>query len=300
MKRIQLRLGVGRIGVEKHGFTLVELLVVIAIIGILVGLLLPAVQAAREAARRCTCANNLAQMGLAIHNFEFAAEHLPAGVIDDKGPIRNEPVGKHISWTVQILPYLEQSALYKELDQSVGIYAPSNAVVRKVSIATFQCPSSPDYRSSGDAETGFGLSTYAAIHHDAESPIDVDNNGTFYLNSRTKFSDILDGTTNTLFVGEKLNLPLDLGWASGTRATLRNVSKFGGYDYRTRQEPVVASDEDAQGSLEVGGFGSYHTGGANFTLGDGSVRFLAYSINPAVLKRLANRADGEIISADDF
>lgn len=295
MKRNHLKNGVGR-----SGFTLVELLVVIAIIGILVGLLLPAVQAAREAARRCSCTNNLAQIGLAIHNFEFAAEHLPAGVIDDKGPIRNEPIGKHISWTVQLLPYLEQSALYNEVDQAAGIYAPSNATVRKVSIATFQCPSSPDYRSSSDPETGVGLSSYAAVYHDAESPIDVSNNGTFYLNSRTKFSEILDGTTNTIFAGEKLMLPLDLGWASGTRATLRNASKYAGVDYRNRDVATLASDEEAQGSLEVGGFGSFHTGGANFVFGDGSVRFLSYSIKPAVFKQLANRADGEIISADDF
>jgi prepilin-type N-terminal cleavage/methylation domain-containing protein len=95
----------------RAAFTLVELLVVIAIIGILVGLLLPAVQAAREAARRMSCANNIAQNGLAMHNFEFGTEHLPSGTINDSGPIRNEPIGKHISWTVQILPYIDRKSV---------------------------------------------------------------------------------------------------------------------------------------------------------------------------------------------
>jgi prepilin-type N-terminal cleavage/methylation domain-containing protein len=89
---------------SRRGFTLVELLVVIAIIGILVALLLPAVQSAREAARRVQCLNNVAQLGLAVHNFEFHFEHLPPGVVNPDGPIRSEPQGQHVSWIVQILP----------------------------------------------------------------------------------------------------------------------------------------------------------------------------------------------------
>src|SRR5215831_18659498 len=113
MRAIAVRTG-------RTGFTLVELLVVIAIIGILVALLLPAVQAAREAARRTTCINNLTQLGLAVHNYEFQFETLPPGVTDVKGPIHNEPQGLHVSWIVKILPYMEELPLSRHFDQSAG------------------------------------------------------------------------------------------------------------------------------------------------------------------------------------
>ena len=116
------------LGREAHsGFTLVELLVVIAIIGVLVALLLPAVQAAREAARRSSCLNNLSQLALAVHNYEFAVENLPAGTINPDGPIRSEPIGQHVSWLVQILPYVEMRNVYDAFDQQAGATRPRTA-----------------------------------------------------------------------------------------------------------------------------------------------------------------------------
>lgn len=279
-----------------RAFTLVELLVVIAIIGILVGLLLPAVQAAREAARRCQCLNNLAQLGLAVHNHEFNTEHLPSGVINPDGPIRNEPIGQHVSWIVQILPYLEQSALYQHFDQEAGAYAPANLDARRVWVPTLQCPSSPIGPDVHDPEnSSVGLSMYAACHNDREAPIDEDNNGVMFLNSRLRFSEIRDGSSQTIFIGEMDPRPNSLGWASGTRATLRNTSSLQQLSYQTNpgapQRPA-----EAPGSLTVGGFGSFHTGGSNFTFGDGSVRFLSLSIDPAVFRKLGNRADGELLN----
>src|SRR5438094_1846589 len=125
----------------RRGFTLVELLVVIAIIGILVALLLPAVQSAREAARRVQCLNNVTQLGLSLHNYEFHHEMLPPGVTNPDGPIRNESQGIHVSWIVKVLPYMEQNAAYRKFDQSAGAYADANAEVRAVEIRWLQCPS---------------------------------------------------------------------------------------------------------------------------------------------------------------
>jgi prepilin-type N-terminal cleavage/methylation domain-containing protein len=189
-----------------RAFTLVELLVVIAIIGILVGLLLPAVQAAREAARRMQCANNLAQLGLAANNFEFTYGTLPSGVVNETGPIRYEPVGNHTSWTVRLLPYIEQTQAYEEFDQKLGAYASENTPVRLMRISSLLCPSSADnyqhYRSGSDEEN-FPMTNYVGIHHSEESPIDVTNNGVLFLNSKLKMTEIKDGLTHTILISEK-------------------------------------------------------------------------------------------------
>ena len=124
----------------KRGFTLVELLVVIAIIGILVAMTLPAIQASREAARRTDCLNNLAQLGVAVHNFEMAHGVYPTGTIDKKGPIQNIAKGDHRNWIIQLLPYIEEGNAYRHIDQSVGVYDPKNAPVRALTIPMLVCP----------------------------------------------------------------------------------------------------------------------------------------------------------------
>ena len=122
-----------------NGFTLVELLVVIAIIGVLVALLLPAVQAAREAARRASCANNLTQIGLAVHNYEMAHGVYPPGTIDAAGPITNKPTGYHHNWIVQIMPYIEEQNAYNLLDKKLSVYDPKNAAVAASPPVTVVC-----------------------------------------------------------------------------------------------------------------------------------------------------------------
>lgn len=283
----------------KPAFTLVELLVVIAIIGILVALLLPAIQAAREAARRAACVNNVMQLGIAAHSYEFVYESLPPGCTDPKGPIRNEPQGQHVSWTVKLLPYLEENVLFRKFDQAAGAYAAVNAPVRSAPVSVFMCPSYPGEELV--KEGSIAVTTYAGCYHDVEAPIDVDNHGLLFLNSHVRYNEIFDGSTHTLLLSERLEMAdenNDLGWVSGTRATLRNTSKFEMYQPRFGQQSNVegeATQPDVAASLFVGGFGSHHPGMVNAAFADGSVRGVSDNIDPAVWRLVGNRADGEIV-----
>ncbi len=273
----------------RFGFTLVELLVVIAIIGILIGMLLPAVQQVREAARRCTCANNIAQLGLATHNYEFAMEHLPAGVIDQAGgPILTQETGQHVSFLVTLLPYIEQFGIANNFDIAAGTYAAANAPARQMRIPTYQCPSFPGDHSN-EAGTA-GLTSYAGCHHSKEVQIDVDNNGLLFLNSEVRYSEILDGSSNTILLGEFMPLGNSLGWASGTRSSLRNTSEL--IDIQTWQQMDAARTETP---TTVGGFGSPHPGVALFSMAGGSVQYLSHAIDPNVFEFLGDRADGEMM-----
>jgi prepilin-type N-terminal cleavage/methylation domain-containing protein/prepilin-type processing-associated H-X9-DG protein len=278
---------------RSWGFTLVELLVVIAIIGILVALLLPAVQATREAARRVSCLNNVAQLGLALHNYEFHYEHLPAGSINPEGPIRSEPVGIHVSWIVQILPYMEQNALSRQFDQAAGAYADKNAAVRAAQIRTLQCPSdgTPHFSETHNV----ARSSYVGCYHDAEAPIDKENHGLLFLNSKIRYADIDDGSAATLLLGEALTRADNLGWVSGTRATLRNTSLIEDYQPKGHSAEAAAEQERKLAPTFVGGFGSTHPGGINTGFADGSTKFFRRTVEPAVLHQIGHRADGEII-----
>ncbi len=202
----------------RRGFTLIELLVVITIIGVLIGMALPALQATREAAHRLTCINHLSRIGLALQNYESAQEVLPPGTIDAKGPIHSVPQGDHMGWLVQLLPYVEEGNTFKHVDFAGGAYSDKNAPLRALCIPLFTCPSAPWVRSATLAK-----SDYAGCHNDVEAPIDVNNHGVLFLNSHVSAQDVTNGAANTIYVGEKLAASDDLGWMSGTRATLRNT-----------------------------------------------------------------------------
>jgi prepilin-type N-terminal cleavage/methylation domain-containing protein/prepilin-type processing-associated H-X9-DG protein len=291
---------------DRRGFTLIEVLVTFSIVGVLITLLLPAVNSCREAARRNACINNLAQLAIALQGYQNVHEVLPPGVVNATGPIRNIPRGYHHGWLIQLLPFLEQDALASRFDDSVSLYAAANHTVRTMGIAVLLCPSDGGPRTRAD---GAALGSYAACHNDVEAPIGARNVGSFFLNSRVGYEDIPDGTSQTIFLGETRRFPIDLGWASGTRATLRNAGiPLNSPDLLYGQAPITSWADDETTSIEgttiqpdptnpnlVGGFNSAHPGGVSFAFGDGSVRFLPSGTSTRFLRRLANRSDGEIL-----
>ncbi|MCI0360519.1 MAG: DUF1559 domain-containing protein [Planctomycetaceae bacterium] len=282
-------------------------------------------QAAREAARRSSCANNLSQLIIAVHNYEMAHGYYPHGTLDAKGPIVNAQIGYHHNWIIQILPFLEERNTWNAIDKTLSVYHPKNAPASGVTIRTLDCPSS--------AAGNNASSHYAGVHHDSEKPIDAKDNGVFFLNSKVRYDDVTDGSSHTIFIGEKIPDAWDLFWMSGTRATLRNVGtgvnsltfatglpRPGGPtdpvpppppdavpaidDVEKPADPAVPADVGAAapkgavaapGSpLWVGGFGSQHPGGAMFAMGDGSIRFLSNTTGAPVLAELAHRSDGKL------
>lgn len=280
---------------SNRGFTLIELLVVIAIIAILIALLLPAVQQAREAARRTQCRNNISQIGLAMHNYEMSFEMLAPGSVNADGPITNEADGYHMSWIAQQLPMMEQSSVFRKVDFIGGAYSVPNDMVRQIQIPTMSCPSDYNFRYRIDNVGVVMASSYAASFGGSDVAIADDNNGLFYLNSSIQYSQIRDGVTNTIMIGEKLN-PRgsdDLGWLSGTSATLRNtgVAINKGWDVINYFDQNMTADPARPSPTATGGFSSQHAGGATFLLGDGSARFINEMVNMEVFSNLGNRED---------
>ena len=266
----------------RSGFTLVELLVVIAIIGILIGMMMPAVGAMHEAARRTTCQSHLARLGLALQRYESSNGTLPAGTTDAQGPIHSSPQGIALSWTVRLLPYIDEQGTFRHVDLDAGAYSEKNAPVRNLRIVALVCPS-----ERGGLQTATPASNYAGCHHDVEAPIAEDNHGVLFLNSHISQRDVTDGVQHTIYLGEKRTDPGDLGWMSGTRATLRNTG--------TEIDP--ADPKTPKSDLLVGGFASCHPAGANFAFGDAAVRFVSSQIEKKVYQQLGHRADGKLLKS---
>jgi prepilin-type N-terminal cleavage/methylation domain-containing protein/prepilin-type processing-associated H-X9-DG protein len=293
-------------GPRARAFTLIELLVVIAIIAVLISLLLPAVQSAREAARRAQCCNNLMQLAIALQNYESSYEVFPPGVVSETGPVLDQPKGYHFGWMVRILPYCDMRNTYNHFNMSVGLYESPNATTRTTLVRSFLCPSD---NGANRAVNGVVFSNYAACHGGTETPIDAGNDGPFILNRAMRYEDISDGTSNTIFVSEKVNDGTGQGWASGTRASLRNTGTTvnfapgAGLTFSGPLPPATKGNtETAKPGTPsfVGGFGSRHPGGANVAMGDGAVRFLKSSMGAETMSLLGSRADGEILDGSSY
>jgi len=293
---------------RRSGFTLIELLVVIAIIAVLIALLLPAVQAAREAARRAQCTNNLKQIGLAIANYESATGTLPPGSFWSASGTGPGKTGDGFSMFVMILPQMEQQPIYNLANFSLSYKYPANFTVAGVGINAFTCPSDPTasqiqplsttiypLATTGTWKQAFtsygGCSGTWAIRPSLSSAnfnAQVSNmNGTIYMYSATRFSDIRDGTSATLVMGERghsLLSPSDQlvnhFWNSGYWLDTM-IETY--YPINAHRKPV-----GALGARYVANASSLHPGGANFGFADGSVRFLkdsmdSWSINPSTI-----------------
>lgn len=315
------RIGIGaRASPQPHGgFTLVELLVVMAIIGLLVAILLPAVQQAREAARRTHCQNNLRQMGIAIHSFHDLRRELPPSRTYDH----------YSSWAFLILPQLEQINLFDGWDPTLKYYYQSDEA-RLTPIPTYNCPSrrqggmqstegdeilSP-YESGGHVpgtvsdyacSAGYGpsgtwnwvLSNGAMIMGDATTDPPTIPAGSYAppgaklltWRSRTSFSSLVDGTSNTILVGEKHVRPSAYGIAPEDGAVYNgdhpaSFSRCGGPGYPLARFPT----DEFQNN-----FGSSHPGVVNFLFGDGRVRTVSVQISTDTLGRLTARNDNQVI-----
>jgi prepilin-type N-terminal cleavage/methylation domain-containing protein len=273
---------------RRLGFTLVEMLVTIAIMGVLIALLVPAVARCREAARSLQCSQQLGRVMLAAQQYESSQLYFPAAVWNESSPIIHAPEGKHHGWLLALLPHFDRPDVYRRFDFEASVYNPKNAEVRAIEIRLLRCPSDASLENSP-----FAASSYAGCYHPAETPIAEDARGALVLNRPLRADDYRDGLAQQLFAGEKQSDGTDLGWTSGSRSTLRNAGRWSAAEIEPSAPQRIDPDY-------VGGFGSPHTYGGWFVLADGHVRWISREIGPQVLRQLADRTDGALVSDADY
>ncbi len=313
---------------RKTGFTLVELLVVIAIIGILIALLLPAVQAAREAARRSQCSNNMKQLGLATHNYHDTYKVFPPGVLAARLNAGMSTHPNNMSWMPLLLPFMEQAPLYDQLKPYIVSRSASSfpSDLMNTVIPALCCPSDPN------------MGKVTTVHGTADPPPDkndgfcgnyllcngsqqvtegtggnsFDMNGMFYYLSKTRMASVTDGTSNTVMAGEVCVVPetstAHRDWRGRYYRADHLSSIFSTYlppnttsaDLcRTCEatEPLWAPCTQSTATQAIYAR-SRHPGGAQIGLADGSVRFVSETVDTAVWRAAGTREEGE--SLGDF
>lgn len=296
---------------RNRGFTLVELLVVIAIIGMLVALLLPAVQAAREAARRMQCTNNLKQWGLAMHNYaDLHGEALPPG--------GTTPSGDHSyrrgSFVVRLLPFLEQSSVVDGYDYNMHFFQPPNNEIVAHMLPIYFCPSDRTNgrwggdihsRSRGNYVTSFGNST---LHHTWDFFLNEFTGSMYHTNWNTSFRDVTDGLSNTMAMSEVIMASNDNDF--DVRGDFMNDGANTGFMTIAEPNSDVPDNSPYCGGrsassppCDPSSLGrsyflarSRHPGGVNVLMGDGSVRFIAETIDLVTWRAIGSTKGAEVFS----
>ena len=308
----------------QHGFTLVELLVVIAIIGILIAMLLPAVQAAREAARRMQCTNNLKQLGLGVHNYASTyRDCLPQGSPDTQA----------YGTFFHLLPYIEAQALHDQVDLTVAATDQVNFPVRETVVATYICPSwsdkttttvtTPDGYTQGALVLYQGVGGYvgrrptgndSSVCYPESEHGDMPYNGMFCWGKQHRLNDVTDGLSSTLMFGEFVQR--DANPSSSSHDYPGNVRGWmiggnwiggkGSYSFKVVWSGMPNEQLDrypASGGTKALfnhlPFGSHHSGGCNFALGDGSVQFISGEVDAYTFRYMATINEGETIDTSE-
>jgi prepilin-type N-terminal cleavage/methylation domain-containing protein/prepilin-type processing-associated H-X9-DG protein len=306
----------------QRGFTLIELLVVIAIIALLIALLVPAVQKVREAGARSQCQNNLKQLSLAFHNYYDVFKVLPPG--STGGMTGNNhfpppwadphyggglPWG-HFSWAAVILPYVEQDALFKAIDFTQPAYAesifedisgtgaptqrgPAGHAVNKLAANSmppvFVCPSALRGSTDPDANTQKDYGVNGGTDVCCPERTSAGQTGVFWVKSRTRFGDILDGSSTTFMLLEEANW-FDHSWLPDGFGSNHFL-----FVHHPSQGYVQSTSLPNQDAFNNRNAQSYHKGGVNVALGDGHVTFVQDDIALTVYRQLFTRAGGETV-----
>ncbi len=293
---------------RRRAFTIVELLTVIGVISMLMGMLMPAIQKVRAAADRMRCASNLHQIGIALHLFHNDHQRFPPGVTSDRP---GEPFPR-MTWLTRILPYIEQDTLW---GQSISAYTTNRNFMANpphegfsTPIKLYSCPA--DERVSSAQVTFLGLrpalTSYVGVLGTSFSKSD----GVLYRDSRTRITDIYDGSSNTIIVGERPpSANFWYGWwyagvgqqGTGSLDMLLGASEQNsGWAFVSHcpPGPYQFGPGKTNNMCDTFHFWSLHPNGAHFLCADGSVHFITYNVLPTLIPALATRNGGEIETID--